>query len=331
MSSEDAHSGYRRILSIDGGGILGTFPASFLAGLEEHLDKPIGQYFDLIAGTSTGGIIAIALALGHRAATIRDLYVERGAHIFGQDKNLIPLHRLWRYFRRIVRSKYDQDCLRNELAGVFQECKLGDAITRLLIPSWNPDARTVYIYKTAHHERLRNDYKALAVDVALATSAAPTYFPQHVTTDSVRLIDGGIWANNPTGLAVVEAIGLLGWPADRLQVMSIGCLDNAYILKPRTGIGALAPKITQLFMDGQSKGSMGIAKLLTNHGYKQDSIYRIDHTVPEGYYSMDDTRMIASLQSLGKTKAREELPRLQKLFFSEPAEPFTPTHTFATS
>jgi uncharacterized protein len=76
---------------------------------------------------------------------------------------------------------------------------------------------------------------------------------------------------------------------------------------------------------------MGIAKLLTNHGYKQDSIYRIDHTVSEGFYSMDDTRMIASLQSLGKTKAREELPRLQQLFFSEPAEPFIPTHPLATS
>lgn len=73
----------RRILSIDGGGVLGTFPASFLAELEEKIDKPIGSYFDLIVGTSTGGIIAIALGLGHKASEILELYEQHGPRIFG--------------------------------------------------------------------------------------------------------------------------------------------------------------------------------------------------------------------------------------------------------
>ncbi len=74
----------RRILCIDGGGIKGTQPAAFLAGLEEDLDEPIGRYFDLIAGTSTGGILAIGLALGIPAKTLLELYENRGPTIFGQ-------------------------------------------------------------------------------------------------------------------------------------------------------------------------------------------------------------------------------------------------------
>src|SRR4051812_33794461 len=74
----------RRILSIDGGGLLGAFPAAFLSSIEEQLNKPIGSYFDLIAGTSTGGIIAIGLAMGLSASEINDLYQNRGAEIFGQ-------------------------------------------------------------------------------------------------------------------------------------------------------------------------------------------------------------------------------------------------------
>lgn len=79
----------RRILCIDGGGICGTFPAAFLAKLEQHLDKPIGSYFDLIAGSSTGGIIAIALSIGLRASDILDLYEKRGPEIFGTKNGTI--------------------------------------------------------------------------------------------------------------------------------------------------------------------------------------------------------------------------------------------------
>ncbi len=83
---EESEQPKRRILCIDGGGILGTFPAAFLAGLEPDVDRPIGSYFDLIAGTSTGGIIAIGLAMGLRASELLDLYEKRGPEIFGQGR-----------------------------------------------------------------------------------------------------------------------------------------------------------------------------------------------------------------------------------------------------
>jgi hypothetical protein len=109
----------------------------------------------------------------------------------------------------------------------------------MLIPAWNPVAQSVYIYKTAHHSRFSTDYKSLIVDVALATSAAPTYFQQHMTKESIGLIDGGIWANNPIAVAVTEAIGILKWPADELFILSLGCLDEAYTLPKAAGIGRL--------------------------------------------------------------------------------------------
>ena len=86
MSSGGNKGQIRRILSIDGGGIKGTMPAAFLAGLEEELGQPIGRYFDLIAGTSTGGIIALGLGLGRTAKELLDLYERRGPLIFGLDK-----------------------------------------------------------------------------------------------------------------------------------------------------------------------------------------------------------------------------------------------------
>lgn len=332
MSKEEDHQlPKRRILCIDGGGILGTFPAAFLAGLEQHLhSRPIGSYFDLIAGTSTGGIIAIGLAMGLRASDLLDLYEKRGPEIFGQGHGTVAdfiLGKL-RFVRQIVMNKHDSDPLRQVLTDTLGSKRIGDATTRLLIPAWNPVARSVYIYKTAHHTRLRNDYKSLAVDAAMATAAAPTYFRQHVTQQAVGLTDGGTWANNPTALAVVEAVTMLGWPGDTLHVLSLGCLEETYTIRKWAGIGTLGSKVIKLFMDGQSHGAMGIAKLLTGHEHERTAIHRINHTVPDSAYKMDDTRVIQDLKGLGYSLARDRHPVLDPVFFGQPAEAFVPVYGF---
>lgn len=319
----------RRILCIDGGGILGTFPAAFLAALEQHLQvRSIGSYFDLIAGTSTGGIIAIGLAMGLSASELLDLYQGRGSEIFSQGRGTVTdfiLDKL-RLGRWMILNKYDSGHLRAVLEQTLGERRIGDATTRLLIPAWNPVARSVYIYKTAHHARLRNDYKALAVDVAMATAAAPTYFRQHVTEDAVGLTDGGTWANNPTALAVVEAIALLGWPPQSLNVLSLGCLEETYTMYKRAGIGTLGSKVIKLFMDGQSHSAMGMAKLLTGHEHERTAIYRINHTVPSNAFKMDDTHVIQDLKGLGFSLARDRQPVLDPVFFDRPAESFVPLY-----
>lgn len=321
----------RRILSIDGGGLRGTFPAAFLATLEEHTEQSIGHYFDLIAGTSTGGIIAIGLGMGLSAKEILSIYEKHGPDIFPQK---IHSKTRWirsclEFLRHIVRTKYDATPLREVLIKVFKERQLGEARTRLIIPAWNPNAQSVYIYKTAHHERLRYDYKSKAVDAAMATASAPTYFPQHITEESVSLIDGGVWANNPTAIAVVEAITLLGWAPQSLHILSLGCLHERYTLPHAGGLGRFNMKLIKLLMDGQAQGAMGMAKLLTGDEHERKAIHRINDTVSYGDYPIDDAGLIEKLKGLGFERARKHLPTIQQVFLNETAEPFTPYHTLS--
>ena len=195
-----------------------------------------------------------------------------------------------------------------------------------MVPAWNPVAQSVYIYKTAHHQRLKTDFRSLAVDAALATAAAPTYFRQHVTQHDVGLLDGGVWANNPVAIAVVEAIGVLGWAPESLHVLSLGCLEETYTVPKWAGLGTLGAKAIKLFMDGQSHGAMGMAKLLTGHEHDRNAVYRINHTVPYNAYPMDDSRTIQDLKGLGHSKGRDRLPVLEPVFFDVPAENFTPVY-----
>ena len=319
----------KRILTIDGGGIRGTFPAAFLANLEQDLKHPIGRYFDLISGTSTGGIIAIGLALGMTAKEILELYENKGAAIFAQTRSGLPgwlarrFHSgCWLFWG----PKYDAGPLCDALTESFGQRRLGEASTRLLIPAWHPKTQDVYIFKTAHHPRFKTDYKELAVDAAMATAAAPTYFAQHLTANDVGLIDGGLWANNPTGIAVVEAIATLGWPAQDLKVLSIGCLEDIKVVRESYAAARLVLQIASFFMAGQSRGSLGIAHILTSDPHERRAIYRISQPVPDGYYTLDNTRRIRDLKDRAFTEARIQMPILQSEFFSAPAEEFVPEY-----
>jgi Patatin-like phospholipase len=123
-----------RILSLDGGGIRGVFPAAFLARLEEHLEHPIGRYFDLIAGTSTGGIIAIGLGLGLSAGDILKLYVEQGSAIFDQEHGAVKnwVRAKVRGMAHLFVTKHSSEPLRRALEGVLGRRRLGESRTRLV-------------------------------------------------------------------------------------------------------------------------------------------------------------------------------------------------------
>ena len=113
------------------------------------------------------------------------------------------------------------------------------------------------------------DYKERVVDVALATTSAPTYFPTHRSVAGIPLIDGGIWANNPVGMSIVEAITLLDWPRDSLKVLSLGGvsepLDVNWGRKMPLGKSYWPSKLVDVFMHAQSDASLGTAKLLVGH------------------------------------------------------------------
>lgn len=306
----------KKILSIDGGGIKGVFPASFLASIEEVTGKSISEYFDLIVGTSTGGIIALGLGMGYSPKEMLQFYEEYGPTIFGG--NIFA-----KFLRSIGFAKYDNTMLKAALVSKFGERKLGESKNRIVVPSVNLETGEVHVYKTAHHERFKRDFKEKVVDVAMATSAAPTYFPTYQSVQGVPLIDGGLWANNPMGLAVVEAIGVLGWSKDEIKVLSIGCtteaLDVGIARSVPMGKAYWAFKAIKVFMSTQSSASLGTAQLLAGHA----NIHRISPTVANGKFSLDAVKEVTSLKGLGDSEARKALPSIE-FFFEEKAEPFIP-------
>jgi predicted acylesterase/phospholipase RssA len=328
MTGQDAEEKEFRILSLDGGGIRGVFPAALLARLEEHLDHPIGRYFDLIAGTSTGGIIAIGLGLGLTAKEILKLYVEEGPAIFGQQHGPV---RNWvegraRSLAHLFVTKHPSEPLRNALDGVLGKRRLGESRTRLVVPAWHPVLERVYIYKTAHHPRLETDYKHLAVDAAMATAAAPTFLKPHLTESLVELVDGGVWANNPIGVAAIEAVGLLGWPGNKLKILSVGTMNEPGQLPKLRGKLPMAASVSRLFMAGQAHSALGTAKIITGDVHERKAIWRIDQTAPEGRYSLDDATRISEMRDRAFAEAREQLPELRRYFFTAPAPEFVPCH-----
>ena len=214
-----------KILSIDGGGIKGLYSAKILEHLEEKYGV-ISDYFDMICGTSTGGLIAIALALKIPTSEISSLYENRGQVIF-------PKRNKWKgIIRQILwKGKYSDIPLREVLKELFGDKKIGDVNNLLCIPSYSVTDDRPWVFKYDHTEgELERDNKTYCVDVALATSAAPTYFPicEIDYYDSKQFIDGGVWANNPAMVGVIEAIKRFvgfGKKFTSIEILSISSLN----------------------------------------------------------------------------------------------------------
>ena len=327
-------NGITRVLSIDGGGIKGVLPAAFLMEIEAATGKRIVDYFDVIVGTSTGGIIALGLGLGLSTREILDFYLNKGPAIFYQhpisssvwDRARAKARKYLRRGRHAFMPKYESHHLRQALTEAFRERTLGESQTRLVIPAYHALRREVYVFKTAHHPRFQTDWKQLAVDVALATAAAPTYFPSHRLPNGAALIDGGVWANNPVGLAVVETIGVLNRDRETVRVHSLGCTEETWSVPPRAGGKDLLLAATDLLLQGQCKGAIGTAKILIGHTDSNPRLFRYSPMVARGAFSLDTINMIEELRSLGSSVGREALPLLNEVFLGEPKEPFSPFH-----
>jgi patatin-like phospholipase/acyl hydrolase len=305
-----------QILSLDGGGVKGLFSAAVLAFLEEDHGLHIADHFDLIVGTSTGGIIALALGMGMRPREIVEFYVRKGPEIFASNR----LSGIKRFFR----SKYDIDGLESALKDCFGEKQLADSVKRLVIPSYNIGEDDVYLFKTPHHERLKRDYKVPVWKVALATSAAPTFFPSCLKLDHIRLVDGGVWANNPTMVGVVEAISMLDVPLSAIRALSLGT-TNAVKGRPkkldRGGLWQWRTEAVDVIMRGQSIGAFTQAL----HLLGRDKVVRMDPKVPDGLFTLDK---LSEEELLGKAahESRHFSPTFEKMFADYTAPEFKPFH-----
>jgi predicted acylesterase/phospholipase RssA len=214
-----------QILSLSGGGYRGLYTATVLADLERAVGKPLAQVFDLIAGTSVGGILALGLALEIPASKLAALFSEHGEGMFK------PQRRSWRGF---FKAKYSSECLREllEQPDVFGARLLGDCRHRVVVPAVNYSTGVPVVFKTPHHESFRTDHVRKATDIALATSAAPFYFRRHLI-DNSQYVDGGLFANAPGLIALHEAEHFLSLKPDDVHLLSIGTMSSRFTVDPR--------------------------------------------------------------------------------------------------
>jgi uncharacterized protein len=327
-----------RILSLDGGGIRGAFIAGFLADIEQRLQCRIGDYFDLIAGTSTGAIIAAALAVHEPAAKIEQFYRDRGPSIFtrrhplplGCLKGLVIDHIQQRYLSKfgldydnLQQSKYESAALRGALSFVFGERKIEDAKTRLLIPAVDMTRGQTIVFKTPHFPNLFRDRHYAIVDVLMATTAAPTYFPHATIEPGSAYVDGGVWMNNPSMGAIVEALKIrqeanrpdldVAIDQESIYLLSVGTGRASYFADPpEGGAGVLwwAPHLFDVSAVAQSQGINFQAKYLLG-----DRAYRIDYDLPDGNWSLDRVDMIDKMVKIGHERSSEHLAELRDVFF----------------
>lgn len=308
-----------QILALDGGGIKGLFSAAVLAAIEDDLNINLTDHFDLIAGTSTGGIIALALGLGLRPRQIVEFYEKHGPAIFRDN---LRLRCAW----SCVRSKFSSEPLKRALRdpSALGERLFGESRKRLIIPAYNLGADDVYLFRTAHHADLRRDCKEKAWRVAMATTAAPTYFRAFTGIDGIRLVDGGLWANNPAMAALVEAVSTLGVALSSIRLLSLGCMQSLKVRSKgldRGGLYSWAKAGGDVLMAAQSVAiHKQVCKLLP-----KNAVLRIDPHAPDGLFAMDRAKLQA-LKAKAAHDSRQHIPTFKSMFADHDAPPFVPIH-----
>lgn len=276
-----------KILSIDGGGIKGLFSASFLAGLEERFQKQVADCFDLIAGTSTGGILALALAARIPAREIVNFYKLWGPKIFP------PKTRRLRILQSLIIAKFGNQKLEEALKSVFGAMKIRDIYetetpVALCIPSINAVTGNPVVFKTSHDPKLVRDNEYELWQVALATSAAPTFFPLAKltipnSTASNLFVDGGLWANNPTLVALTEALTYGKAKFADIRILSLGNIKSSTSFKSNTIVskGALLwrEKVVSMTLESQSSSIHHQVRLLFNSLNLPGNYVRIEQEI----------------------------------------------------
>jgi hypothetical protein len=315
-----------RILSIDGGGIRGILPATMLSELESRYlgGRCAGDYFDMIAGTSTGGIIALGLSIGETSKTILNLYVEHGPEIFPPTRfNILKLRSAWRAIQGLQHHRYAAAKLESPLKKLFGSMKLGDAQRRLCIPSFDGYTE-VNVFKTPHHKDYKKDWKEEMVTVAMATAAAPTFFPVYQNNQRM-FADGGVWANNPVMIGLVDALVCYRLHRRQVHILTLGTGDAEI----RFTVGQLLHggvfdwyDIVSSAMHLQSQNANGQAGLLIG----RDQLIRLNAPAPPPGMQpvdLDDfARANAELPEIGRKLVDEFGNTIRDRFFFAPADPY---------
>lgn len=303
-----------QILALDGGGIKGLFSAAVLACVEENLNTSVVDHFDLIVGTSTGGIIALALGIGLKPRDIVEYYQKWGAKIFRK--------KMFTNVRQLLRTKYTNEVLKKSLIDCFGDAKLGDSQKRLVIPSFNIEENQVHLFKTPHHPRLNRDWKLPIWQVAMAASAAPSFFPVYKGINNLRLVDGGVWANNPSMVGIVEAKSLLEVDLESIHLLNVGTTREVMHRPDKIDSGGFwqwKSDAVNLIMEGQSAGTYAECELLLG----RERVYRLNPVVPKDLYVIDKLNL-DKLNAKAEHEGRIFSRIFQERFMDHRAPAYTP-------
>jgi uncharacterized protein len=286
-----------KILSIDGGGIRGLIPAYIMDEIEQRTGRPIAELFDYVAGTSTGGILGLALTKdggdGRPQYTAMDairLYREHGARIFSRT----VWHRL-RSIGSLIDECYPADGIEAVVEEYFDDARLKDALANVIVTSYEIERRIPWFFRS-ERAKLRPDYDFPIKQVARATSAAPTYFePCKIDSenglDYYALVDGGVFANNPTMCAFVDA--KMAHPDADFLVVSLGTgqltRQFAYESAVSWGLIQWVQPVINILMQGVSETvGFQMQQVLPDREDGQRHYYRFQAPLIEGNDDMDD-------------------------------------------
>lgn len=297
------------ILSIDGGGIRGVFAAQILKRIKEELKIIFFEKFDIIAGTSTGSIIAAGLAIDYPIEEIVDLYKTKGRKIFFfnySDKFN------WINWKGFFKSKYSNRYFKQELLSVFQDKTLSNTKTKLIIPASDISNGNIFIFKSNYDPNFVRDKDIKIADAVLASCSAPTYFDPHVIKNYL-LVDGGLWANNPSLVALTEAMGRrFKVPRENIRIISIGTGAGKKYYDPKDankqwGLKQWGTGLVSTVMELQSVNVENIVRFILG----DDKFLRINFEADSGI-ALDDIDSIENLISRADEKFTYYFEKIKK-------------------
>lgn len=275
-----------RILSVDGGGYLGLATAAFVEGIESHFNRRLHDEFEMFCGTSTGAVIVLALAAGMNGKDIVGLYKAFGERVFERRRDVSLIARRCPGF---FRAKYALEPLQSVLNETFGGLTLGDLLStgkKVLITSYSVSTGQPRIFKTDHSSQLSLHNRYLVADIALASAAAPTYFPLAPVTNPTNgltemFCDGGVVANHPALLGFAEAVFELRAAPRDVMMLSIST-PRTDLAEPSArvldrGLRAWQRALPAILVDSPSTISHELMRrLVTTYGEPSPLYERVD-------------------------------------------------------
>lgn len=336
-----------KVLALNGGGVRGLFTITLLAELESIIEKrekrenvKIGDYFDLITGTSIGGILALGLASGKSARELQKTFETSAPDIF--PVNRFRLKKWIQLFYPIYRSEPLYETVKSMIG---DDTKFDDLERRVMITSLNLSTGKPKFFKTPHNPMFTLDGEIKLIDAAMATSAAPTYFKPHfISTLNHYFVDGGLVSNNPSFIGVREVLIDMkddfpnAEPKD-VKILNIGTLSENYCISPKT----LSKKCSKGYLGLWGMGERLVLITMTANQHLQrfmllrelkvlgisNNYVEIDETIPNEASSditLDNASQssLDALKGMGKKLGAERYTEVKELndFFLKTAKPF---------